>query len=258
VEEKSMPKRSTSNGRLDQSQKAQRDRVILDHLALVKAIALRIHETLPVHVELDDLTHAGVLGLIDAVTKYEPERNVAFGSYAKYRIRGAILDSLRQLDWASRDVRRRQKKVEVAERELQLELQRAPTESEIAEKMGVDVERWRQMMLGSQGGGLVSMSSRGSDQEDLPAPDYPANAETQPDNISARTQLHALLWGAMRKLPERYQKVLLLYYTKDLTMREVGEVLGVKESRVSQIHKSALQKMAVALQSLGIHASRAF
>jgi RNA polymerase sigma factor for flagellar operon FliA len=253
-----MPRRSTSNQRLDQSQKAQRDQVILDHLALVKVIAIRVQETLPVHMELDDLIHAGVLGLIDAVAKYRPERNVAFRNYAKYRIRGAILDSLRQLDWASRDARRRQRKVEVAERELQLELQRAPTESEIAEKMGVGVERWRQMMLDLRGGGLVSMSCRGSDQEDLPAPDYPAKEETQPDNMGARAQLHALLWGAMGKLPERYQKVLVLYYTKDLTMREVGEVLGVNESRVSQIHKSALQKMAVGLQSLGIHTSNAF
>jgi RNA polymerase sigma factor FliA len=253
-----MLRSSTSNERLDQSLKAQRDQVILDHLPLAKAIASRVHETLPVHVELDDLIHAGVLGLIDAAAKYKPERNVAFSSYAKYRIKGAILDSLRQLDWASRDARRRQKKVEAVTQGLLARLQRTPTESEIAEKLGVDIERCRQMMWGLQGGGVVSMSSRGSDQEDLPAPDYPAKEETQPDNMTARTQLRELLRGAMKKLPERYQKVVVLHYTNDLTMREIGEVLGVNESRVSQIHKSALQKMAVALQSLGIHASNAF
>ena len=253
-----MSKRSTSNECLDQSQKARRDQVILDHLPLAKAIAIRVHETLPVHVELDDLVHAGVLGLIDAVAKYNPERKVAFSSYAKYRIKGAILDSLRQFDWASRDARRRQKKVDAVTQELLAILQRTPTEFEIAEKLGVDIERCRQMMSGPQGAGLVSMSSRGPEQDDLPAPDYPANEETQPDNMSAHTQLHELLHGAMKKLPERYQKVVVLYYTNDLTMREIGEELGVNESRVSQIHKLALQKMAVALQSLGIHTSNAF
>ena len=109
----------------------------------MKAIAIRVHETLPVHVDLDDLIHAGVLGLMDAVAKYRPEKKVAFSSYAKHRIKGAILDSLRQLDWASRDMRRRHKQVEAAIRELSLELHRNPTEAEIAAKLGVRLERWR-------------------------------------------------------------------------------------------------------------------
>src|ERR1700730_9249179 len=109
-----------------------RDRIILEHLPLVKAIAVRVHENLPVHVDLDDLVHAGVLGLFDAATKYNPEKQVAFSSYAKHRIKGAILDSLRQLDWASRDLRRRHKQVEAATRELASTLQRTPTEAEIA------------------------------------------------------------------------------------------------------------------------------
>src|SRR5690242_4733696 len=124
---------------------AVRDRIVLDHLPLVKAIAVRVHENLPVHVDLDDLVHAGVLGLFDAATKYNPAKNVAFRSYAKYRIKGAILDSLRQLDWASRDLRRRQKLVEAITRELSEKLKRIPNEGEIAEKMGVGVDRWRRM-----------------------------------------------------------------------------------------------------------------
>lgn len=249
---------SASKYRLSHAQKMKRDRIVIEHLPLVKAIAVRVHENLPVHVDLDDLVHAGVLGLFDAVAKYMPEKKVAFSSYAKHRIKGAILDSLRQLDWASRDLRRRHKQVEAVTRELSAKLQRNPTEAEIAERMGVDVERWRQMMTDLQCVGLISISARRPDQEDLPAPDYPAKAETQPDNMCAREQLHQLLWKAMKKLPERYQKVVVLYYTKDMTMREIGGILGINESRVSQIHKSALEKMGIALESAGIHSAGAF
>src|SRR5256885_11386675 len=116
--------------------KSLRDRIVLDHLPLVKAIAVRVHENLPVHVDLDDLIHAGILGLFDAASKYNPDKKVAFHSYAKYRIKGAILDSLRQLDWASRDLRKRQKMLEAITRELCDKLKRTPTEAEIAQKMG--------------------------------------------------------------------------------------------------------------------------
>src|SRR5262249_45156583 len=135
---------------------ARRDRIVLEHLPLVKAIAIRVHENLPVHVDLDDLVHAGVLGLFDAANKFNPDKQVAFSSYAKHRIKGAILDSLRQLDWASRDLRRRHKQVEAATRELSISLQRTPTEAEVAEKLGVDVERWRQMMVDLRSVGLIS------------------------------------------------------------------------------------------------------
>src|SRR5271168_4327276 len=168
---------------LQNSKIAKRDRIILEHLPLVKAIAVRVHENLPVHVDLDDLVHAGVLGLFDAATKFNPEKQVAFSSYAKHRIKGAILDSLRQLDWASRDLRRRHKQVEAATRELQATLQRTPTESEIAAKLGVDQSRWRSMMLDLRNVGLISASTRSNDSEDLPAPDFPSKPETQPDNM---------------------------------------------------------------------------
>jgi RNA polymerase sigma factor for flagellar operon FliA len=248
-----------SKKRLTAAEQQQiRDRTIIEHLPLVRAIAVRVHENLPVHVDLDDLVHAGILGLFDAVAKYKPEKKVAFSAYAKHRIKGAILDSLRQLDWASRDLRRRHKQLEAVTRELAATLQRSPTESEIAEKMGVDVQRWRQMMTDLQCVGLVSISARRPDQEDLPAPDYPATPETQPDSMCAHEQLHDLLWQAMKRLPERYQTVVVLYYTKEMTMREIGGVLGINESRVSQIHKSALEKMAAALESAGIRSSGAF
>lgn len=239
-------------------ERTQRERAVLENLPLVKAIAIRVHETLPVHVDLDDLIHAGVLGLMDAVAKYRPEKKVAFSSYAKHRIKGAILDSLRQLDWASRDMRRRHKQVEAAIRELSLELHRNPTEAEIAAKLGVRLERWRQIASEMQSMGLVSISARRQDQEDLPTPDYPASPETQPDAMCAREQLRDALSEAMKALPPRYQQVVTLYYTRDLTMREIGQMMGVNESRVSQIHKSALEKMAVSLAAAGISSSGAF
>src|SRR5580692_10233651 len=237
---------------------ARRDRVVLEHLPLVKAIAVRVHENLPVHVDLDDLVHAGILGLFDAANKFNPDKQVVFSSYAKHRIKGAILDSLRQLDWASRDMRRRHKQVEAATRDLSSTLQRAPTEAEIAAKLGMDVDRWRTMMLDLRNVGLVSASTRSNEGDELPAPDFPSNPDSQPDSICAREQLRAVLTVAMKTLPERYQKVVVLYYTNEMTMKEIGGVLGINESRVSQIHKSALEKMMVVLQANGIQSSQAF
>lgn len=237
---------------------SQRDRVILEHLPLVKAIAVRVHENLPVHVDLDDLVHAGILGLFDAVTKYNPDKKVAFSSYAKHRIKGAILDSLRQLDWASRDLRRRHKQVEAATRSLAATLQRNPTEAEVAAKLGLEEHRWRQMMIDLRNVGLISASTRGNESEDLPPPDFPSKPETQPDRMCAHEQLRDVLSDAMQALPERYQKVVVLYYTNEMTMKEIGNILGINESRVSQIHKSALEKMAAVLESNGIHSSNAF
>ncbi len=247
-----------SSGTAQAARLVRRDRVVLEHLPLVKAIAVRVHENLPVHVDLDDLVHAGILGLFDAANKYNPEKQVAFSSYAKHRIKGAILDSLRQLDWASRDMRRRHKQVEAATRDLSATLQRAPTEAEIAAKLGMDVDRWRTMMLDLRNVGLVSASTRSNENEDLPAPDFPGKPESQPDSICAREQLRGVLGDAMKTLPERYQKVVVLYYTNEMTMKEIGGVLGINESRVSQIHKSALEKMMVVLQANGIQSAHAF
>lgn len=248
-------KQTRESGAVDRS---KRDTVILEHLPLVKAIAVRVHENLPVHVDLDDLVHAGILGLFDAVTKYNPEKKVAFSSYAKHRIKGAILDSLRQLDWASRDLRRRHKQVEAATRSLAAVLQRNPTEAEVAEKLGVGENRWRQMMIDLRNVGLISASTRGPEGDELPPPEFPGRPDTQPDRMCAREQLRSVLSTAMRTLPERYRKVVVLYYTSEMTMKEIGGIMGINESRVSQIHKSALEKMAVVLESNGICSSNAF
>jgi RNA polymerase sigma factor for flagellar operon FliA len=234
-----------------------RDQIVLDHLPLVKAIAIRVHENLPVHVDLDDLIHAGVLGLFDAVAKYDSSKNVAFQAYAKHRIKGAILDSLRQLDWASRDLRKRQKQVDAVTRDLTAKLGRTPAEGEVAGEMGLSVERWRRMVMELRTVGLVSATPR-SDQDRDRTQEFAATPDVQPDRICERKQLRVTLARAIGCLPARYQKVVFLYYTNDMTMKEIGEVLGVNESRISQIHKTALKKMATALESEGIHSAEAF
>src|ERR1700735_3128112 len=182
---------------------AVRDEIILEHLSLVKAIAIRVHENLPVHVDLDDLIHAGVLGLCDAATKYNPDKKVVFQSYAKHRIKGAILDSLRQLDWASRDLRKRQKQLEATTRNLTAQLGRAPTEMEIAESLGVPLDRWRRMALELPNLGVVSVSSLRPDPDNNAPVEFPAAADSQPDYICARQELRSALAGAMKDLPKR-------------------------------------------------------
>lgn len=234
-----------------------RDQIVLDHLPLVKAIAIRVHESLPVHVELDDLIHAGVLGLFDAVAKYDSCKNVAFHAYAKHRIKGAILDSLRQLDWASRDLRRRQKQVDAATRDLTMKLERTPTEAEVACHLGVTMERWREMAIDLRTVGLVSPTAAGEQESDR-SEDFAADPGLEPDRMCGRRELHSTLARAICTLPARYQRVVSLYYTNDMTMKQIGDMMGVNESRVSQIHKTALKKMAVVLESEGIHSAAAF
>ena len=230
----------------------ERDRLVLKHLPLVRAIAVRVYESLPVYVELDDLIHAGVMGLFDAAQKYTEDKQISFQSYAKHRVKGAILDSLRDLDWASRDLRRRHKQLEAITRELNTLMERNPTDEEIAEKMGMTLERWRQVALELRMVGLLSASSRPADSENQTVPEFPSNGELNPDVLAGQWELRNVLTAAAKDLPERYRQVVDLYYTQEKTMREIGEALGVNESRVSQIHKAALEKMAEKLQAAGI------
>jgi RNA polymerase sigma factor FliA len=235
---------------------AARDRIVLEHLPLVKAIAVRVHETLPVHVDLDDLIHAGILGLFDAAGRFNPDKRVTFSSYAKHRIKGAILDSLRQLDWASRDLRRRHKQVGAARRELEAMLQRTPTEQEVAQKLGMDLDEFRKNMVDLRG--LISASTRDAAHEDLPAPEFRANPLAEPDNVCLEQELRQMLLGALDMLKPRYRTLMELYYRDELSMREIGERLGIHESRVCQIHKIALLKLRENLESHGVTSVKAF
>jgi RNA polymerase sigma factor for flagellar operon FliA len=238
----------------DQAEKEERDRTIIAHLPLVKAIALRVHQVLPVHVELDDLIQAGIIGLIDAVNKFDSGRQATFGSYAKHRIRGAILDSLRQSDWMSRDMRRTQKKVEATQLRLACTLHRSATDSEMTEALGIDIERYRRIIAEI---GLADplSTTRRPDQDDLLDIHVPAAPEMQPDAVFATTALHDALVAALKTLPTRYQTVIRLYYQSDRTMREIGGALGVTKNRVSQIHKLALARLASALDAAGFRAT---
>src|SRR5689334_3952035 len=180
-----------------------RDRIVLEHLPLVKAIAIRVHENLPVHVDLDDLVHAGVLGLFDAVEKYDSAKNVAFHAYAKHRIKGAILDSLRQLDWASRDLRKRQKQVDSVTRDLSARLGRTPGDNEVAAEMGLSMEKWRHLQMELRTVGLVSATPHAEHERDR-TNDYAARPELQPDRMCERRQLETTLARAIGSLPKRY------------------------------------------------------
>ena len=251
-------KRGAAAKTADTEKLSVRDRIVLEHIPLVKAIAVRVHETLPVHVDAEDLTHAGILGLIDAASKFDPQKQVSFASYAKHRIKGSMLDSLRQLDWASRELRRRHRQIEAATRDLTAVLGRTPAEAEIAARLEVDVDRLRQMMLEMRNVGLISADTRATDHDDLPALEFAGNEDTHPDSMCSRAQMRDVLDRAMNGLPPRYRQVVTLYYTNEMTMKEIGNILGINESRVSQIHKSALEKMNTALQTAGISSSTAF
>jgi RNA polymerase sigma factor FliA len=236
----------------------RRDQLILEHMSLVTAIATHIQRSVPVHIELDDLVHAGVMGLFDAATKYRDDKEVAFPTYAKHRIRGAILDSLRQQDWASRDLRKRYKQMEVVTRELTVKLERAPLETEIAAAMGISSRRWQALMVDFRNLGLAALQQHPNDREENVTCEAASSPTQAPDQVFARSELRHKLQGAMKTLPKRYRQVVKLYYERDLTMKEIGGMLGVNESRVSQIHKSALERMQTALTGNGIPSAAAF
>jgi RNA polymerase sigma factor FliA len=228
-----------------------RDQRILENVHLVKIIAVRVYEGLPMHIELDELVQVGVMGLLEAAEKFDESKNVTFSAYAKHRIRGAILDSLRQMDWASRDQRKRAKQMETVVQQLSATLCRAPSDAEVAQEMGMELRQWQRMAGELQNGGTVSASSRPAGQEDGPPPEFPADAKTRPDAICKRHEQNELLGRALHSLPLRYQSVVTMYYTDELTMKEIGQRLGVNESRVSQIHKAALRRMGAMLTAEG-------
>jgi RNA polymerase sigma factor for flagellar operon FliA len=237
---------------------ARRDQLVLEHLPLVKAIAASIRTGLPQHTDFDDLVQAGAMGLFDAARKFDFTKNTAFSAYAKHRIRGAILDSLRALDVASRGMRRHQKRADAATFELTATLQRVPSECEVAEKLNIGIDQWRKIRLNMTSIQACLSPTAPKDDEDTRALDFPCKPEVQPDSILVRKELRSLLAEAARTLSQRYQQVVHLYFNEEMTMKEIGKVLGINESRVSQIQARALGKMADVLQASGITSSLAF
>ena len=230
---------------------AEQERVLLDHLPMVRFLARRIHERLPQHVEIEDMISAGVLGLLDAFAKFDPKKKVQFRSYAQFRIRGAILDSLRTLDWGPRELRRKGRAIEEAVRVVTARLGHTPGEAEVAAEMGLQLNEYQQLLGDLKGleiGALNMERNEDSGEEELAY--VPGRPEDDPLFCCLRGELEDRLSEAIACLPDRERLVMTLYYYEEMTMREIGLALGVVESRVSQVHSSAVVHLRVALKDL--------
>src|SRR5271168_1070021 len=229
---------------------AQREQLLLRHLPQVNFIARRIHSRLPPQVLLEDLVHAGVLGLMDAIGKYNPAKNVQLKYYAEFRIRGAILDSLRQVDWSPRTLRRQGRRLEQAISDCKGKLSRDPTEPEIAAELGMSLENLQHLMGELRGLDIGSLQGNANEQGggEEAIQQRPCSQEEDPFHQTLRSEITGLLEKAIGELPERERQVLALYHFEELTMKEVGAALGIGESRVSQIHTSALLRLRVRLR----------
>lgn len=224
-------------------------KLVFEQMPQVKYIARRIHEHLPQHVPFEDLVHAGIVGLIDALNKFDTEKNVKFGSYAKFRIRGAILDSLREMDWSPRDLRRKSRQIDTVVQKLQLELGRAVSEPEIAKELGLSLRELHNLLNEIRGleiGSLQCESAEDGQEKDL-TENIAGPPGRDPLTLCLAGEQKQRLEHAIARLPEREQQVLMLYYQQELTMREVGELMGVGESRVSQIHTLAVEHLRAAM-----------
>ena len=223
---------------------AQRDALIQETLPLIKHIAHRVAIRLPSNVEIRDLINAGVLGLMDAIEKFEPERNVKFKTYAEVRIRGAILDSLRDLDWAPRSLRKKSKDLERMYADLSQKLGRPATDEEVSEAMGENIEDFHELVDQLHGLTIGSFENL-SDSEDSEnyINYYPDDGSNDPYMKFESNELTRLLADAIEELPEKERLVLSLYYFEEFTMKEIGALLGVNESRVSQLHTKATLRL---------------
>src|SRR3954471_3842746 len=228
-----------------------RDRLILTYAPLVKYVAGRLGSGLPAHVDDGDLVSYGLLGLIGAIDRYDPDRDIKFETFAIVRIRGAIIDELRALDWVPRSVRSRARQIERAIRELEAKLGRAPTDEEIAGKVGISVQELEDSFTDISRSAigaldeLWSVSSEGDEVSLLDTLEDPDSV--RPAEALDETELREILGDAISRLPEREKLVITLYYYEELTLREIGEVLGVTESRISQLHTKAILRLKARL-----------
>ena len=223
---------------------AEREALITETLPLIKHIAHRVATRLPANIEMRDLINAGVLGLIDAVDKFEPERNIKFKTYAEVRIRGAILDSLRNLDWAPRSLRKKSKDLERAYSDLSQKLGRPATDEEVSEAIGEDIEDFHALVDQLHGLTVGSFENlTDSDDSDNYINYYPDDGSNDPYSRFESSEVTRMLAAAIDELPEKERLVLSLYYYEEFTMKEIGALLGVNESRVSQLHTKATLRL---------------
>ena len=235
-----------------------RDRLILTYAPLVKFVAGRVGASLPAHVDEQDLVSYGLLGLIGAIERYDPDREIKFETFAMARIRGAIIDELRSLDWVPRSVRTRARQIERAIQVLERELMRAPTDAEIAQKLGVSGDELEESLREISRTSVAALdelwSPSGSGDQIALIDTIEDESGPDPEFSLEQTEIREALAEAISGLPEREKLVVTLYYYEELTLREIGEVLGVTESRVSQLHTKAVLRLKARLSG-GVRAT---
>lgn len=225
----------------------ERERLILENLPQVRLIARRIQERLPENISLEDLISTGVIGLISAIDNFDPSHNVKLKTYAEYKIRGAILDSLRGLDWAPRQKRRRAKQIEAAIASAEQRLQRAPGEEEIAHELGIALQEYHDWLVEIRGLNVASLEYTGSDQGRDMLHYIADDSENSPAAILEKSELERLLAGHIDDIPPIEQTVLSLYYREEMTLREIAAIVHLHESRISQLKSQAILRLRARL-----------
>lgn len=223
---------------------AEREKVILEHLPQVRLIARRIHDRLPDSVALEDLISTGVVGLISAIDRFDPTHKVKLKTYAEYKIRGAILDSLRGLDWAPRQQRKRSKQIEAAIAAAEQKLQRAPTEEEIAQQLQLSMTEYHEWLVDIRGVNLGSLESHAGEDDGRDLLRFISDREDHwPSRLLERAELERLLAAAIERMPAMEKKVLSLYYREEMTLREIAKIVSLHESRISQLKSQAILRL---------------
>jgi RNA polymerase sigma factor for flagellar operon FliA len=220
-----------------------RERLILDHLPQVRLIARRIQERLPENISLEDLVSTGVIGLISAIDHFDPRHNVKLKTYAEYKIRGAILDGLRGLDWAPRQKRRKAKQIEAAIAVVEQRLQRSPVEEEIAAQLKIPIEEYHHWLVEIRGLNIASLESTGGEHGRDMLYYLPDSGRNLPSTLLEKSELERLLAESIDGIPQIERKVLILYYHEELTLREIAVVVHLHESRISQLKSQAILRL---------------
>ena len=222
-----------------------REQLILEYAPLVKLVAGRLSMYLGYNVEYDDLVSYGIFGLIDAIDKFDSMKEVKFETYVSLRIRGSILDQIRKMDWIPRTIRQKQKKIDTAMKEIETATGRAATDEEIAQKLEISTDDFADWQSQMKITGVVSLNEFMESGSEIPAEQHNQHRFEEPEEVIEKEELKEVLGQALELLTEKEKKVILLYYYEDLTLKEISNVLEVSESRVSQLHTRALQKMKV-------------
>jgi RNA polymerase sigma factor for flagellar operon FliA len=227
----------------------ERERLILEHLPQVRLIARRIHDRLPESVSLEDLISTGIVGLIAAIDNFDPSLNVKLKTYAEYKIRGAILDSLRGLDWAPRQRRRKAKQIESAVAAAEQRLHRTPTEEEIATELKLSVDEYHAWLVEIRGMNMGSLECVSGEEGGRNLLYYVSDSEQNwPSEIVERAELERLLASSIERMPYLERTILSLYYHEELTLREIAKVVNLHESRVSQLKSQAILRLRSSLR----------